>query len=51
MKRRTAAALSEDGLVNASTTARLTVPVTLIFNGEVLQKAVSQSYKAVKDKV
>ncbi|MCY3018671.1 MAG: PKD domain-containing protein [Planctomycetota bacterium] len=45
-----AAALADDGLINASTTAQVTVPVTLIFNGEVLQKAVSQSYKAVKDK-
>ncbi|MCY3018479.1 MAG: hypothetical protein NTW87_05545 [Planctomycetota bacterium] len=37
-------------MINASTTAQVTVPVTLIFNGEVLQKAVPQTYKANQGK-
>ena len=46
MKGSFAAALLDDGLVNATTTAQVTVPVTVIFNAETLQKAVAQSYKA-----
>ncbi|MCY3022447.1 MAG: hypothetical protein NTW87_25995 [Planctomycetota bacterium] len=45
-----AAALADDGLINANTTAHLTVPVTLIFSGEVLQRAVPQTYKAKQGK-
>jgi hypothetical protein len=50
MKGSFAAALQDDGLVNATATAQVTVPVTVIFNGEVLKKAVTQAYKATKDK-
>ncbi|HEY3325066.1 MAG TPA: hypothetical protein VGP72_31725, partial [Planctomycetota bacterium] len=45
-----AAALADEGLINATTSAQISVPITLVFNGEVLQKSVTQSYKAVKDK-
>ena len=50
MKGTFAAALADDGLVNATTTAQVTVPVTVIFNGEVLKKAMPQSYKATAGK-
>ncbi len=42
--------LASAGLVNATTTAKLNVLVTVIFNGQVWQKSVPQSYVAKKDK-
>ncbi|HEY3324713.1 MAG TPA: MBG domain-containing protein, partial [Planctomycetota bacterium] len=45
-----AVALADDGLINATTSARVSVPVTVIFNGDVLEKAVTQAYKATRDK-
>ena len=42
-----AQALADDGLVDQTLTTTLTVPVTLIFDGQQLKKAVPQSYKAV----
>jgi hypothetical protein len=41
-----ATALADDGLVNATTSTHVTVPVTVVFNGDVLQKNVTLSYKA-----
>ena len=38
--------LATYGLVNQTVSTKLTVPVTVIFNGALLQKLVSQSYKA-----
>ena len=46
MKGSFATALAADGLVNATTTASVTVPVTVIFNNTILQKNVTMSYKA-----
>ncbi|MFH0938500.1 MAG: hypothetical protein V1899_04360, partial [Planctomycetota bacterium] len=47
-----AAKLLDDGLVNQTTTASvsLTVPVTVIFNGAALKKAAPQTYKAKQGK-
>ncbi len=39
-------ALAAHGLVNATTTTHVTIPVSLVFNGDVLQKQVTLSYKA-----
>ncbi|HEY3322841.1 MAG TPA: kelch repeat-containing protein [Planctomycetota bacterium] len=45
-----AAALADSGLANATTSGKLTVPVSVIFNGMLLSKSVPQAYKATKDK-
>ncbi|MFH0938749.1 MAG: beta-propeller fold lactonase family protein [Planctomycetota bacterium] len=45
-----AATLAAAGLVNATTSTTVTVPVTVIFNGEILKKTLSQNYKAVAGK-
>ncbi|HEY3324999.1 MAG TPA: cadherin domain-containing protein [Planctomycetota bacterium] len=43
-------ALDDDGLANQTQRTLLTVPVTVVFNGQQLKKAVPQKYTAVEDK-
>ncbi|HEY3318871.1 MAG TPA: PKD domain-containing protein [Planctomycetota bacterium] len=45
-----AAALADDGLTDETKTGKVTVPVTVLFNGTLLQKSVPQDYKATKSK-
>jgi hypothetical protein len=44
------AALADEGLVSGTVETTVIVPVTVVFNGEVLKKAVTQTYRAKGEK-
>jgi hypothetical protein len=45
-----ATALADDGLTNTTISKSVTIPVTVIFNGDILQKSLTQTYKATTGK-